>query len=171
MHLIPKKYASQHMLCMQEAILIWHIMCVRWKMVDHYVSRVCGSMQLLQQRDIIGRTSELARLFGIQFYHVLTRGSQVQPDTFLRRCPSGVSVALVCVSWTVGTSMPILVVFGGDRACWLGSKRTRSDWLSGLSKSKVSKEHTQPCGDTSWSYWLKCCFTGGYFLEGSGGVS
>jgi len=45
--------------------------------VDHYISRVRGTMQLLQQRDIIGRTSELARLFGIQFYHVLTRGSQV----------------------------------------------------------------------------------------------
>lgn len=46
-------------------------------MVDHYVSRVRGTMQLLQQRDIIGRTSELARVFGIQFLHVLTRGSQV----------------------------------------------------------------------------------------------
>ena len=34
-------------------------------------------MQLLQQQDIVGRTSELARVFGIQFYHVLTRGSQV----------------------------------------------------------------------------------------------
>ncbi|MEQ2191355.1 hypothetical protein XENOCAPTIV_027189 [Xenoophorus captivus] len=48
----------------------------RWKMVDHYVSRLHGTMQLLQQQDIIGRTSELARLFGIQFLHVLTRGSQ-----------------------------------------------------------------------------------------------
>lgn len=47
-------------------------------MVDFYVSRVRGTMQLLQQQDIIGRTSELARVFGIQFYHVLTRGSQVQ---------------------------------------------------------------------------------------------
>lgn len=50
---------------------------VRWKMVDCYVSRVRGTMQLLQQQDIIGRTSELARVFGIQFFHVLTRGSQV----------------------------------------------------------------------------------------------
>lgn len=46
-------------------------------MVDHYVSRVCATLQLLQQHDIIGRTSELARVFGIQFLHVLTRGSQV----------------------------------------------------------------------------------------------
>lgn len=50
-------------------------------MVDHYVSRVCGTMQLLQQHDIIGRTSELARVFGIQFFHVLTRGSQVPTHT------------------------------------------------------------------------------------------
>lgn len=46
-------------------------------MVDHYVSHLHGTMQLLQQHDIIGRTSELARVFGIQFLHVLTRGSQV----------------------------------------------------------------------------------------------
>lgn len=52
--------------------------CVRWKMVDCYVSRVRGTMQLLQQQDIVGRTSELARVFGIQFFHVLTRGSQVR---------------------------------------------------------------------------------------------
>lgn len=54
-----------------------HCVCVRWKMVDCYVSRVQGTMQLLQKQDIIGKTSELARVFGIQFFHVLTRGSQV----------------------------------------------------------------------------------------------
>ncbi|XP_054617424.1 DNA polymerase zeta catalytic subunit isoform X2 [Dunckerocampus dactyliophorus] len=53
----------------------------RWKVVDHYVSRMQGTMQILQQHDIIGRTSELARLFGIQFFHVLTRGSQVPGQT------------------------------------------------------------------------------------------
>lgn len=31
----------------------------------------------MEQLDVIGRTSELARLFGIQFYEVFTRGSQV----------------------------------------------------------------------------------------------
>ncbi|XP_077444018.1 DNA polymerase zeta catalytic subunit isoform X1 [Stigmatopora argus] len=57
----------------------------RWKMVDHYVSRVHGTMQLLQQHDIIGRTSELARLFGIQFFHVLTRGSQYRVESMMLR--------------------------------------------------------------------------------------
>ncbi|KAK2890528.1 DNA polymerase zeta catalytic subunit isoform X2 [Channa argus] len=57
----------------------------RWKLVDHYVSRVRGTMQLLQQHDIIGRTSELARLFGIQFFHVLTRGSQYRVESMMLR--------------------------------------------------------------------------------------
>uniref|UniRef100_A0A671NP62 DNA polymerase zeta catalytic subunit n=1 Tax=Sinocyclocheilus anshuiensis TaxID=1608454 RepID=A0A671NP62_9TELE len=57
----------------------------RWKVVDHYVSRVCGTVQLLQQQDIIGRTSELARVFGIQFYHVLTRGSQYRVESMMLR--------------------------------------------------------------------------------------
>ncbi|CAL9691750.1 unnamed protein product [Knipowitschia caucasica] len=57
----------------------------RWKMVDHYVSRVQGSMQLIQQQDIVGRTSELARVFGIQFYHVLTRGSQYRVESMMLR--------------------------------------------------------------------------------------
>uniref|UniRef100_A0A8C0MHD9 DNA polymerase zeta catalytic subunit n=1 Tax=Canis lupus familiaris TaxID=9615 RepID=A0A8C0MHD9_CANLF len=48
----------------------------RWKMVDHYISRVRGNLQMLEQLDLIGKTSEMARLFGIQFLHVLTRGSQ-----------------------------------------------------------------------------------------------
>ncbi|KAJ3606662.1 hypothetical protein NHX12_026181 [Muraenolepis orangiensis] len=57
----------------------------RWKVVDHYVSRVCANMQLLQQQDIVGRTSELARIFGIQFYHVLTRGSQYRVESMMLR--------------------------------------------------------------------------------------
>ncbi|XP_038583793.1 LOW QUALITY PROTEIN: DNA polymerase zeta catalytic subunit [Micropterus salmoides] len=57
----------------------------RWKMVDHYMSRVRGTMQLLQQHDIIGRTSELARVFGIQFFHVLTRGSQYRVESMMLR--------------------------------------------------------------------------------------
>ncbi|XP_010788748.1 DNA polymerase zeta catalytic subunit [Notothenia coriiceps] len=57
----------------------------RWKAVDHYVSRVRGTMQLLQQQDVIGRTSELARVFGIQFLHVLTRGSQYRVESMMLR--------------------------------------------------------------------------------------
>ncbi|KAI8520921.1 error-prone translesion synthesis [Branchiostoma belcheri] len=44
-----------------------------------------GNLQLLEQMDLIGRTSELARLFGIQFYHVLTRGSQYRVESMMLR--------------------------------------------------------------------------------------
>ncbi|XP_069880851.1 DNA polymerase zeta catalytic subunit isoform X2 [Dipodomys merriami] len=57
----------------------------RWKMVDHYVSRVRGNLQMLEQLDLIGKTSELARLFGIQFLHVLTRGSQYRVESMMLR--------------------------------------------------------------------------------------
>ncbi|XP_039603874.1 DNA polymerase zeta catalytic subunit [Polypterus senegalus] len=57
----------------------------RWRMVDHYISRVQCTLQLLEQHDLIGRTSELARLFGIQFYHVLTRGSQYRVESMMLR--------------------------------------------------------------------------------------
>ncbi|XP_032877895.1 DNA polymerase zeta catalytic subunit [Amblyraja radiata] len=57
----------------------------RWKMIDHYVCRVRGNLKLLEQLDMIGRTSELARLFGILFYHVLTRGSQYRVESMMLR--------------------------------------------------------------------------------------
>lgn len=68
-------------------------------MVDHYVSRVRGTMQLIQQQDIIGRTSELARVFGIQFFHVLTRGSQVPTH------------ALIGPSWSACQSVKFVFIF------------------------------------------------------------
>jgi hypothetical protein len=49
----------------------------RWICVEYYLLRVQGIIKLLDQLDLIGRTSELARLFGIQFLEVLSRGSQV----------------------------------------------------------------------------------------------
>ncbi|KAG8444660.1 hypothetical protein GDO86_009719 [Hymenochirus boettgeri] len=57
----------------------------RWRMADYYMSRVHGTLQLLEQLDLIGRTSELARLFGIQFLHVLTRGSQYRVESMMLR--------------------------------------------------------------------------------------
>ncbi|ETE72844.1 DNA polymerase zeta catalytic subunit, partial [Ophiophagus hannah] len=57
----------------------------RWKIVDYYISRVRGNIQLLEQLDLIGRTSEMARLFGIQFLHVLTRGSQYRVESMMLR--------------------------------------------------------------------------------------
>ena len=54
----------------------YHHSHTRARVIKYMMCRVLGNLQLISQQDIIGRTSELARLFGIQFYEVLTRGSQ-----------------------------------------------------------------------------------------------
>ena len=54
-------------------------------MVDYYLIRTHGNIRLMDQLDVIGRTSELARLFGIQFYEVLTRGSQFRVESIMLR--------------------------------------------------------------------------------------
>lgn len=50
----------------------------RWRLIDYFVTRVKGNLQIIDQLDLVGRTSEFARVFGIEFYHVLSRGSQVR---------------------------------------------------------------------------------------------
>ncbi|XP_059350922.1 DNA polymerase zeta catalytic subunit-like isoform X2 [Daphnia carinata] len=63
----------------------WHSNHDRWQVVEHYISRVRGNIDLMEQLDVIGRTSELARLFGIQFYEVFTRGSQYRVESMMLR--------------------------------------------------------------------------------------
>ena len=51
--------------------------CCRAEVVDYYMLRCHGNYQMLEKLNVIGRTSEFARLYGIEFENVLTRGSQV----------------------------------------------------------------------------------------------
>ncbi|KAI5736796.1 hypothetical protein M8J76_007192 [Diaphorina citri] len=57
----------------------------KWMTVEHYLIRVTGIIRLIEQLDFIGRTSEMARLFGIQFYEVLSRGSQFRVESIMLR--------------------------------------------------------------------------------------
>ncbi|KAL2730715.1 DNA polymerase zeta catalytic subunit isoform X5 [Vespula squamosa] len=58
---------------------------IKSRVIDHYVIRVSGNLRILSQLDIIGRTSEYARLFGIQFYEVFSRGSQFRVESMMLR--------------------------------------------------------------------------------------
>ena len=49
------------------------------------MTRVTGNMRILEQLDMVGKTSELSRLFGIQFLEVLTRGSQFRVESIMLR--------------------------------------------------------------------------------------
>ena len=44
-----------------------------------------GSLEILEKLDLISRTAELAKLFGIQFLEVLSRGSQFRVESVMLR--------------------------------------------------------------------------------------
>ncbi|KAF6205856.1 hypothetical protein GE061_020030 [Apolygus lucorum] len=53
--------------------------------IKYYLTRVRGIVKLLDSLNLIGRTSEMASLFGIQFYEVLSRGSQFRVESMMIR--------------------------------------------------------------------------------------
>ncbi|CAH2007335.1 unnamed protein product [Acanthoscelides obtectus] len=57
----------------------------RHRTASYYFYRVATILDLFDKLDLIGRTSELARLFGIQFYEVLSRGSQFRVESMMLR--------------------------------------------------------------------------------------
>ncbi|KAL3277041.1 hypothetical protein HHI36_012402 [Cryptolaemus montrouzieri] len=57
----------------------------RHRTINYYLNCVRYILKLVDQLDLVGRTSELARLFGIQFYEVLSRGSQFRVESMMLR--------------------------------------------------------------------------------------
>ena len=64
---------------------MWHSNRDRWLVVEYLQKRAMGSLELLDKLDLIGRTAELAKLFGIQFLEVMTRGSQFRVESVMLR--------------------------------------------------------------------------------------
>ncbi|KAM0804960.1 putative DNA polymerase zeta catalytic subunit [Usnea florida] len=81
------------------------------RVVDYHVSRVQLDLEILEQSELIPRTSEQARLLGVDFFSVFSRGSQfkveslmfriAKPENFLLPSPSrkqvGQQNALECL--------------------------------------------------------------------------
>ncbi|XP_065057667.1 DNA polymerase zeta catalytic subunit-like isoform X2 [Rhopilema esculentum] len=57
----------------------------RRKVVEYYITRCRANVEMLVRTDFISRTSELARLFGILFYSVISRGSQFRVESMMLR--------------------------------------------------------------------------------------
>lgn len=57
----------------------------RWRCLSYWLRRARLNLALLEQLDLIGRTSELARAFGIDFFSVLSRGSQYRVESMMVR--------------------------------------------------------------------------------------
>ena len=81
------------------------------KVINYYVGRVQLDLEILEQNELIPRTSEQARLLGVDFFSVFSRGSQfkveslmfriAKPENFLLLSPSrkqvGQQNALECL--------------------------------------------------------------------------
>lgn len=63
----------------------WKDSRMSWIVLSYYIERARGSLEILNQLDLIGRTCELAKLFGIQFFEVLSRGSQFRVESMMLR--------------------------------------------------------------------------------------
>lgn len=57
----------------------------RWRCLTYLATRARTSLALLDQLDLVGRTGEMARVFGIDFYSVLSRGSQYRVESMMLR--------------------------------------------------------------------------------------
>lgn len=57
----------------------------RWRCLQYLVRRARLNLALLEQLDLVGRTGELARTFGIDFFSVLSRGSQYRVESMMVR--------------------------------------------------------------------------------------
>nr|XP_036219196.1 DNA polymerase zeta catalytic subunit [Bactrocera oleae] len=81
-HILHKRCPSHN----HRALTEWfEVPYTRWIVIEYYVERVRGTLALLDQLDLIGRTSEMAKLIGIQFYEVLSRGSQFRVESMMLR--------------------------------------------------------------------------------------
>ncbi|XP_045765392.1 DNA polymerase zeta catalytic subunit isoform X1 [Maniola jurtina] len=72
---------------------------LRWIPVEYYMTKLNGTVRMLDKLDIIHRTSELARLFGLQWWEVLSRGSQFRVESLMLRAARPLN--LVALSPTV----------------------------------------------------------------------
>ncbi|KAK6143919.1 hypothetical protein DH2020_024267 [Rehmannia glutinosa] len=57
----------------------------RYRSIDYTFERAKLNLQIMNQLDMINRTSELARVFGIDFFSVLSRGSQYRVESMFLR--------------------------------------------------------------------------------------
>ncbi|UJR30679.1 hypothetical protein I4U23_018202 [Adineta vaga] len=53
--------------------------------LDYGWTHSIGNFRLINELDLINKTSEFARIYGIEFYHVLSRGSQYRVESMMIR--------------------------------------------------------------------------------------
>nr|XP_016515146.1 PREDICTED: DNA polymerase zeta catalytic subunit-like isoform X1 [Nicotiana tabacum] len=57
----------------------------RYRCIEYVLERAKLNLHIMNQLDVVNRTSELARIFGIDFFSVLSRGSQYRVESMFLR--------------------------------------------------------------------------------------
>ena len=57
----------------------------RWRVLKYYTHRCERILDLLDAINFIGRTSEFAKVFGVEFFSVISRGSQYKVESMMHR--------------------------------------------------------------------------------------
>ncbi|TVY82160.1 DNA polymerase zeta catalytic subunit [Lachnellula suecica] len=68
------------------------------KLLNHYTSRVQLDLEILEKNELIARTSEQARLLGVDFFSVFSRGSQYKVESLMFRIAKPENFMLVSPS-------------------------------------------------------------------------
>ena len=68
------------------------------KVIDYYISRVQLDLEILEQNELVPRTSEQARLLGVDFFSVFSRGSQFKVESLMFRIAKPENFLLVSPS-------------------------------------------------------------------------
>jgi len=58
---------------------------LRWKVFLYYSNRTQSNIKMLDKLNLISKTCEFSRVYGIEFYHVLSRGSQYRVESMMIR--------------------------------------------------------------------------------------
>ncbi|KAG8629506.1 hypothetical protein KVT40_003371 [Elsinoe batatas] len=68
------------------------------KILDYFISRVTLDLEILDANELVPRTSEQARLLGVDFFSVFSRGSQFKVESLMFRIAKPESFVLVSPS-------------------------------------------------------------------------
>ncbi|GAM22637.1 hypothetical protein SAMD00019534_058120 [Acytostelium subglobosum LB1] len=90
-----------------ETLTSWYQSGQRWRTLSYYIDRTKGNLDLIYSFDIIGRTSELARVYGIDFFSILSRGSQFRVESMLLRLTKPENYILYSPSREQTTNQPM----------------------------------------------------------------
>ena len=69
----------------QQVLDAWFQSGQLWRSVEHVALRATLNLRMIDAIDLVGRTAEFAKVFGIDFFSVLSRGSQYRVESLLVR--------------------------------------------------------------------------------------